>query len=249
MRSLLAVIVLLAAMFVGSALAEDPPGGKGWYQAVAGFNVSTAQGMLIISADTPGFLVGTTTVAGALKLNVRFERGIATWLNQEITSDGQFRETLTIRVDPSEVRALLRQPLSKAPPPPGDSSTPPAPTGGGGARTLGPMDGVIGGGVGTPSVNVHRETTVVVDDNVTVVRRAATAGAPGSEGPRPGVQVFPPSSSRSPDGGAGKATRAIAREEHDAWLLKVLRLWDEEAARCETKGYGPGWVSICESAA
>jgi len=38
----------------------------------------------------------------------------------------------------------------------------------------------------------------------------------------------------------------IAREDHEAWLLKVLRLWGEDGARCETKSYGPGWGSVGE---
>jgi len=63
---------------------------------------------------------------------------------------------------------------------------------------------------------------------------------------RRGVQIFPPSAAGPASGGSGKPTRVIALEEHEAWLKKVLRLLDEDGARCETKGYGPGWISICD---
>ena len=65
--------------------------------------------------------------------------------------------------------------------------------------------------------------------------------------PRQGAPDIVPPARSGTGGGAGGTTRVIARDEHDAWLIKVLRLLDEDGARCETKPYGSGWVSVCES--
>jgi hypothetical protein len=231
MRLLVVVALLVSAPLI--ALAADPPGGPGWYQAIDGFNVSVAQGTLFIAPDTPGFLVGVTP--GGL-LTIRFERGIALWIGREIVNE----PVLTISVPPSSVRAFVKQPFSRL------QDNPIASNGGGGPGVLGSFPGVTGAGVGgRSSVGVERETTVVVDDKVNVVQRQTAAAPPAPDGRGGGSQSLPPSSSGG-GGGAGGATRMIAREDHDAWLLKVLRLWGEDGARCETKSYGPGWVSICE---
>lgn len=234
----LAIIVLLLSALGGLALAADPPGGPGWYQAIDGFNVSVpTKGFLIIAPDTPGQLVGTT---GNL-LTIRFERGIALWLGREITND----PLLTINVSPTSVRAFVKQPLSKQ-----DDGTTKVTRGGAEPGALGALAGTTtGAGVGGRSnVGVGRETTLVVDDTVNVVRRETPAAGPIADGRGSGPQVFPPSGSGA-GGGTGGTTRVISREEHDARLAKVLALWEEDGARCETKGYGPGWVSVCESKA
>jgi len=234
MRYLIAVVALLLLVSAATVLAADPPpGGPTWYQAIDGFNVSTAKGFLIIAPDTPGQLIGVT---GGL-LTIRFERGIALWGPGEITSD----PLLTISVAPFTVRAFVKQPLSQKK----DDSTTPR-KGGAQSGALGALAGVSGAGSGTRGVGVQRETTLVIDDTVNVIRRGGTEAAVIPDSGRSGVQVFPPSGSGSGGGGAGRPGRVIAREEHDAWLVKVLRLLDEDGAACETKGYGPGWISICE---
>jgi hypothetical protein len=231
MRLLLVVALLVSAPLI--ALAADPPGGPGWYQAIDGFNVSVAQGTLLIAPDTPGLLIGVTP-AGLL--TIRFERGIALWLGREIVND----PVLTISVPSSSVRAFVKQPFSRL------QDNPIASNGGAGPGVLGGFPGVTGAGVGGRSaVGVERETTVVLDDKVNVVQRQAPAAPPTPAGRGGDSQVLPPSGS-SGGGGGGGATRVIAREDHEAWLMKVLRLWGDDGARCETKSYGPGWVSICE---
>jgi hypothetical protein len=233
MRLLLVVALLVSAPLI--ALAADPPGGPGWYQAIDGFNVSiTGRGTLFIAPDTPGQLIGVT---GDGMLTIRFERGIALWLGREIVNDA----LLTINVPPSSVRAFVKQPFSRL------QDNPVANNGGAGPGVLGGFPGTTtGAGVGGRSaVGVERETTVVVDDTVKVVQRQTPPAAPIPDGRGGGSQILPPSGSVG-GGGGGGATRVIAREDHEAWLLKVLRLWGEDGARCETKSYGPGWISICE---
>ena len=231
MRLLVVVALLVSAPLI--AVAADPPGGPGWYQAIDGFNVSTAQGMVFIAPDTPGFLVGVTS-AGLL--TIRFERGVALSLGREVSDPS----LLTVSVPPTSVRAFVKQPFSRL------QDNPVAGGVGGGPGVLGGFPGVTGAGVGGRSaVGVERETTVVVDDKVNVVQRQTPAALPAPDGRGGGSQILPPSSSGG-GGGGGGATRVIAREDHDAWLLKVLRLWGEDGARCETKSYGPGWVSICD---
>ena len=233
MRPIVVVALLVSAPLL--ALAADPPGGPGWYQAIDGFNVSVVgKGTLIIAADTPGQLVGVTT--GGL-LTIRFERGIALWLGTEITSD----PALTISVPPTTVRAFIKQPLSRL----GPGQNPGPGRGvGGGPGTLGPLgsSGTFGGG---NAVGVQRDTVVTLEDTTRVVRTPAPE--PLSLPPRPGAgpSVLPPSTS-APGGSTGGNTRVISREEHDARLRKLLALLGEDGATCETKGYGPGWISICE---
>jgi hypothetical protein len=243
MRSLIAVVVLLLTAAAATALADDPPGGPGWYQLLdAGLNVSTTNGTLLVAGGTPGLLISVRS-DGAL--NIRFERGLATWLGREITSDGEFRDTLTIIVKPSEVRAFVRQPLSKVTPAPGGTSPR---TGGSSSASGGGTLAGLGGGQSITSATVTR-TTVTVED--IEERRAAARPVVGEarESVRPRVQIFPPSAAGPASGGSGKPARIIALEEHEAWLKKVLRLLDEDGARCETKGYGPGWISICDPVA
>lgn len=243
MRSLIAVVVLLVIVLVGVALAADPPGGPGWYQLSSDSFISVPfeGGQLVIAGGTPGLLVGAQD--GFLK--IRFERGVATARGKEITSDGTLteRDALTLLIDPSQVKAFVKQPLSKARPP-ADSPT----RAGAEPGALGALGGGVGAGVGTGAVGVQRDTTLVLDDTVNVVRRAtADAGPAAAGGGGGGTQVFPPSASGTAGGGVGRPGRVIARDEHDARLVKVLRLLDEDGARCETKPYGPGWVSVCES--
>ena len=232
MRLLLVVALLVSAPLI--VLAADPPGGPGWYQAIDGFNVSVpSRGTLYIAPDTPGQLIGVTSDG---MLTIRFERGIALWLGREIVNDA----LLTINVPPSSVRAFVKQPFSRL------QDNPIASNGGAGPGVLGGFPGTTGAGVGgRSSVGVERETTVVLDDKVNVVQRQTPAAPPTPDARGGGSQVLPPSGSGG-GGGAGGATRVIAREDHEAWLLKVLRLWGEDGARCETKSYGPGWISICE---
>ena len=244
MRSLIAVVVLLLTAFCDVTLAGDPPGGKGWYQlepAGRFLSVKFKDGStLVIAWGTPGFFIG---VAKDGRFSIRFERGIfttKTGAGREVTADGGFEDVLTIDVEPSDVRALLRQPLSKATPGPDGA---PSPTRGGGSASGGGLAG-LGGGQSITSATLTR-TTVTVED--VEERRAAAppAVSEARESVRRGVQIFPPSAA-GPVSGSGKSTRVIALEEHEAWLKKVLRLLDEDGARCETKAYGPGWISICD---
>ncbi|PYM22098.1 MAG: hypothetical protein DMD78_15495 [Candidatus Rokuibacteriota bacterium] len=236
MRSLVAVVVLLLTAPV--ALAGDPPGGKGWYQVNRALSVPfSGGGNLLIATFTPGRLV-EVTAAG--RLRIEFERGISTALKREITVDGGFSEDLTITVDPDEVTAFVRQPLSKATPSDDSSSAGGSSSASGGGALAG-----LGGGQSITSATLTR-TTVTIED--VEERRAAAppAVSEARESVRRGVQIFPPSAAGPASGGSGKSTRVIALEEHEAWLKKVLRLLDEDGARCETKGYGPGWISICD---
>src|SRR6267142_6576576 len=110
MRYLIGIVALLVIVLAGVALAADPPGGPSWYQlADHGLNVSTTSGTLLIAAGTPGQLVSVRMNGN---LQIRFERGLATWLGKEITTDGGFSATLTIDVEPGMVRAFVKQPLS-----------------------------------------------------------------------------------------------------------------------------------------
>src|SRR5205823_3745301 len=145
-------------------------------------------------------------------MRIRFERGLAAWLGSEITSASSADNAalLTVDVDPGLVRALLKQLLSRTKPP-GDSTTPKK--GGAEPGALGALAGTTGSGAGTGAVGVQRETTVVIDDTVNVVRRATTEAAVIPDGRRAGVQVFPPSGSGSGGGGAGRPGRVIGREE------------------------------------
>jgi hypothetical protein len=242
MRLVIAVVALLLATAPLHALAADPPGGPGWYELTTTQIVPTSSGDLVIAGGTPGLLVGVAT-NGFLRL--RFERGVATWLGREITSDGGFALTLTVEVDPAFVRAFVKQNLS--------SAAPGARRGGAEPGALGALGGggiTTGAGVGgTQGVNVQRDTTVTVEDRLNLVRAPAPAAAAVPDQRGGGAGVLPPAGSTVGGGAGGGATRTIAREEHDAWLLKVLRLLGEDGARCETKGYGPGWVSICEPSA
>src|SRR2546430_380703 len=162
MRSLIAVVVLLLTALAGpalSALAADPPGGPGWYQLAddAILNVTTPSGKLVITAGTPGFLVGAT----ATTLTIRFERGIATWLGKEITADSSpaTAATLTVpNVDPTAVRAFVRQPLSKVTPAPGGTSAGGSSSASGGGALAG-----LGGGQSITSASLTR-TTVTIED-------------------------------------------------------------------------------------
>ena len=239
MRTFAVVSLLLSAPLV--ALAADPPGGPGWYQSLVGFNVSTTSGVLIIAADTPGKLLGTK---GTL-LQIRFERGIALWLGKEIKeADGELeRALLTLYVSADMVRAFIKQPLSKlTPTPPGNGpGNPNQPLSGPFPGTAASVGGRVGGAL--PPVSAAAAAQDFPD--------ARPASPPTIISPprnRPGgVDVVPGASSAPASGaGSGGTARVIAREDHDAWLAKVLRLWGEEGARCETKAYGPGWVSICE---
>lgn len=250
MRCTIAVVVLLLLASVASVLAADPPGGPGWYQLDISVSVAMPKGTLVITAGTPGQLVSFN--ADGTLMRIRFERGLASWLGSEITSGSSAENAslLTVDVDPQLVRALLKQLLSRTKPP--DDSTPPR-TGGAEPGALGALAGTTGAGVtsagagtGTRGIGVQRETTVVIDDTLNIVRRGGGEAAVTPGGQRSGVQVFPPSASGAGGGGAGGPGRVIAREEHDAWLAKVLRLWGEDAASCETKAYGPGWISICD---
>jgi len=241
MRCLIAVVVLLATVVAGSAFAGDPPGGPGWYQLSTDvtLTVPTNSGDLLIAGGTPGFLVGVAT-DGSLRL--RFERGIATWLGREITADGGFGPMLTIDIDPALVRAFVRQPLSKAEPPA---------TRKGGAEpgALGAISGGGGGvvtGTGVGAVGMRRDTVVTVEDTRRVVRVSAPSTGAAPEGRRGSPELFPPPPSAASSGASGGQARIIARDEHEASLAKVLKLLGEDGANCETKSYGPGWISICE---
>jgi hypothetical protein len=241
MRACIVVVVLLLSLSAGFAFAADPPGGPGWYQVIEGFNVSTTKGILIIAADTPGFLKSATSTG---MLSIQFERGIATWLGREITAVGEFATTLTITVKPSEVRALLKQPLSKATPPgPGGS-----PSGFGGGSSGSGGGSIVGTGNSVSAVT-HHETVAVTDTQEVRIRSQPleVLAPPSPDSRRPGGDVFrPPASSSGSAGAPGRPGRVIAQEDHEAWLAKVLRLLGEEDARCQTKAYGPGWISICD---
>jgi hypothetical protein len=196
------MVVVLASMLLTPTLtdAEDQPGGQ-----------------LIIAAGTPGLLVSVTP-AGFL--TIRFERGIATTRGREITSDvAAKRPALTVNVDPAQVRgrALLRQPVSKAP-----ATSPIGPAGGAGSTAAAPLavsPAVVGAGGG--SVAVSREVAVTIR-NVEERRidRRSEITAPGSAPERRpgGVEVSRPTAGSA---GAGATARVIAREEHDAWLTKA----------------------------
>ena len=243
MRCLIAVVVLLLAAPL-AALAADPPGGPGWYQLMEDTTLSVPfeSGTLFIAGGTPGRLVGVT--AGG-QLRIQFERGLATSRNGEITTATGSAEAaaLTVTVPPADVRAMLRQ--SKKAPGSGDGSD--------GSASPHPNRGVaaVTGG-GSSGGGIHRSTTrdvIVTDtDEVRFVHQpSAAALTPPGGSRRGGTEVFPPMPSSGSGGAAGLPTRVIALDEHEEWLAKVLRLWGEDGARCQTKGYGPGWISICES--
>jgi hypothetical protein len=238
----LTLAVLLLLLLAAPAIAADPAGGPGWYQLTPDVVLTVpfaSGGDLLIAGGTPGFLVGVTA-DGLLRL--RFERGIATARGIEITTDGGFGAALTVDVDPTLVRALLRQPLSKVTP-----ATSPPDTGGETAFGGGPV-----GASGSSAQSVGRHTTVFIDDSTrTEVRRERPRPAPTffptvSARPPGRVDLFPPSPIAIAPSPTGGQPRMIALEEHEEWLAKILRSLDEVGARCQTKGYGPGWISICE---
>jgi hypothetical protein len=240
MRPLVVVVVLLVIVFAGTALAADPPGGPTWYllQDDQVLTVTFEGGTLTVAGGTPGQLLGV--VAGQFR--IQFERGIATSRNGEITTASGVAEAaaLIFLVDPKQVRAMLRQ----------SSKTPTAPTtpsrGGAEPGALGALGSPItGAGVGgSRAIDVARDTTVVVDDRVNVVQRSTPTIIPAPAGRPPGPEVLTPPAAGAP-GGSGKPTRVIGLDEHEALLAKLLGWLGEEGARCETKGYGPGWISIC----
>ncbi len=197
-------------------------------------------GTLVIAGGTPGFLMDVTP-AGLLV--IRFERGLASVRGRELTVDGGFGSQLTVEVDPANVTALLRQPLSKVNP-----ETSPTPEAAGETAFGGGPVGASGS-----AMSVGRHTTNFIDDSTTTeVRRerprpAATVFTSGPPPRRPGgVDVFQPGPAPSAQVATGGPARVIALAEHEEWLAKILRSLGEAGARCETKGYGPGWISICE---
>lgn len=238
-HSLTVAVLLLLLLLAAPAIAADPAGGPGWYQLTPDTFISVPfeTGMLVIAGGTPGFLVGVTP-GGFLRL--RFERGVATARGIEVTADGGFGAALTVDVDPTFVRALLRQPLSRATP--GGSPTP---------TTTG--ETAFGGGpVGASgSVSAMGRHTTVIIDTTEEIRRVTHRPAPtffptlSARQPTGGVDVFQPSSV-SVSTATGRPARVIALAEHEEWLAKILRSLGEDGATCQTKGYGPGWISICE---
>jgi hypothetical protein len=239
MRCTIAVVVLLVAAPL-IALAADPPGGPGWYQLDITISVQIANGdTLTIAAGTPGFFTGVSRDG---LFRIRFERGIVTQLGREITTDAGAGATLTLEVPPELLRAFVKQPLSKKK----DESTPPK-KGGAEPGALGAIAGTGAGLGGTRAIGVKRDTVVTVEDAPQLVSVAAPVPAmiPPTRQGQP--DVFGPRGSSS-GGGTGGTTRVIGLEEHDARLKKILALLGEDGATCETKPYGPGWVSICEPA-
>ena len=244
MRSLIAVVVLLVSA-PPAARAADPPGGPGWYQLDTTVSVPTAKGTLVIAAGTPGQLV-SINAAGTV-MSIRFERGLASWLGAEINSgtSAENAALLTVDVDPAMVKAFVKQLLSRVG---AGGSTPPPRRGGAEPGALGALGGggTTGAGFGgSRAVDINRDTTVTLSDTVRVASAPGPVpvAAPPPRAPAP--SIIPPGSSSGASGGGG-TMRAIGREEHDAWLKQLLAALGEDGARCETKGYGPGWVSICE---
>ena len=144
MRFLIAVVVLLLTAPLAAVAADELPGGPGWYTLDIPVSVATTKGLLFINAGTPGKLVSYS--ADGMLMRIRFERGLASWLGAEINSatSADTAATLTIDVDPSLMRSLLK-PVSKKTAP----AAPPAPTPttGGGAEpgALGAIAGTSGG--------------------------------------------------------------------------------------------------------
>jgi hypothetical protein len=175
LRTLMPLVILLTAL---PALAADPAGGPGWYQLHDDvfLSVPFEGGTLVIAGGTPGFLMGVAP--GVLRL--RFERGVASSRNAEITTDSgpAAVAALTVNVPQADVRALLRQPLSKAKPAPGSPSLS---TPGGGSASGG--GGVVAAG-GTVFA-VTRDTVLRFNDTQEqVVDRGAASLAAGSAATR-----------------------------------------------------------------